>query len=93
MGSPCFLGPLSHPKIAEVGSPTMLNSTFNLNILTFYYFCKGVVRMGATGAMAPMDFENMCFGTRRFKTKRLKNHREMPAKTIFSCTKSVIGTR
>ena len=53
---------------------------------------RGVVRTGATGAMAPVDFENMCFGTRRFKTKRLKNHREMPAKTIFSCTKSVIDT-
>ena len=37
---------------------------------------RGVVRTGATGAMAPVDFENMCFGTRRFKTKRLKNHRE-----------------
>jgi len=33
---------------------------------------RGVVR---TGAMAPMDFENMCAGTHRFKTKRLKNHR------------------
>ena len=54
---------------------------------------RGVVRTGATGAMAPVDFENMCFGTRRFKTKRLKNHPKMPAKTIFSCTKSVIGTR
>ena len=57
------------------------------------FLYRGVVRTGATGAMAPVDFENMCFGTRRFETKRLKSHREMPAKTIFSCTKLVIGTR
>ena len=29
-----------------------------------------------TGAMAPVDFLSMYFGTRRFKTKRLRNHRE-----------------
>ena len=37
---------------------------------------RGVVRTGATGAMAPVDFLNMYFGTRRFKTKRLRNHQE-----------------
>ena len=37
---------------------------------------RGVVRTRANGAMAPVDFENMCFGTHRFKTKRLKNHGE-----------------
>ena len=42
--------------------------------------CRGVVRTGATGAMAPVDFENMCFGTRQFKTKRLKDHRKNACK-------------
>ena len=43
----------------------------NVNMQPHPWAPRGVVRTGATGAMAPVDFENMCFGTRRFKTKRL----------------------
>ena len=28
--------------------------------------CRGFVRTGSTGSAEPMDFENLCFGTRGF---------------------------
>ena len=64
------------------------NSDFYVNISLMFWYCswklhkptdvnsRGVVRTGATGATAPVDFLNMYFGTRRFKSKRLRNHWE-----------------
>ena len=34
--------------------------------------------------MAPVNFENMCFGTRGFKTQRLKNHHEHARENYLS---------
>ena len=42
---------------------------YNSSITNHFMNCRGVVRTGAMGAMAPSDFYNMYFGTRRFYGK------------------------